>query len=192
MRPRPILPESLPCSNPQSPSRPPFPSNELGSSRGSRARGARLGKGLALCAGLGLAVPEAGSACIDVAYDVEESISLEIAPGRNAEVKIGGMSRAAEGPSCSAWVSVPLSAFPSTRLATRPADVARSLRDAVEKMGATECEVSVLFDNDTGEEIAEHELCLTETFRFGERRVWSSGPEAFCWEPDAESLVSVE
>lgn len=147
------------------------------------AFGSTLGAGLALCAGIELAAPRTSEAC-PVPWDLEDTIFLEIAPGRNVEVSIGGMTRADEGPSCAAWASVPLSAFPSTRLATRPADVARSLRDAVEKMGATECVVSVLLENDTGEEIADHELCLTETFRFGERRVWSSGAEAFCWEPD--------
>lgn len=153
--------------------------------------GARLGAGLALCAGLELAVPETSRAC-PVPYDLEDSISLEIAPGRNVEVSIGGMTRDGESPACSAWVSVPLSAFPSARLATRPADVARSLRDAVAKMGATECTVMVVLDNDTQDDFAEHELCLEETFRFGERRVWSTGPESFCWEPSEEDLVSTE
>lgn len=159
-------------------------------------RSIALAAALALWAGLASLAPGIARAC-PVPYDLEDAISLEIAPGRSAEVSIGGMTRAGGAPSCSAWVSVPLSAFPSTRLATRPADVARSLRDAVEKMGASECEISVMFDNDTGEEIADHELCLTETFRFGERRIWSSSPETFCWEPtpasaDEETLVSAE
>lgn len=183
MRLCPALPNSLPCSSPRDPSRAASPSRALGSG---------LGAGLVLCAGLQLAVPETSRACPVPAYDLEESISLEIAPGRNAEVRIGGMTRADEGPACSAWVSVPLSVFPSTRLATRPADVARSLRDVVEKMGASECTIFVMHENDTQEELAEHELCLNETFRFGERRVWSTGPESFCWEPEEEELVSAE
>ncbi|MBY0401421.1 hypothetical protein K2X89_14070 [Myxococcota bacterium] len=147
---------------------------------------------MALCVGFELSAPETSGACFEVAYDLEEAISIEIAPGRSVEVTIGGMTRAGDGPACSAWVAVPLSAFPSTRLATRPADVARSLRDVVEKMGATECTIMVTHQNDTHEEIAEHELCLSETFRFGERRVWSSGPESFCWEPSEEELAAVE
>lgn len=177
MRPSPLSPTEHPSSNPL---------------RIPRTIGTTLGAGLALCAGIELWAPETSSACFESPYDLEDSISLEVAPGRNTEVKIGGMSRAGEGPACSAWVSVPLSAFPSSRLATRPADVARSLRDVVEKMGATECTIMVVHENDTQDEIAEHELCLSETFRFGERRVWSTGPESFCWEPEAEELVSVE
>lgn len=85
---------------------------------------------------------------------------------------------------CQASIAIPLSAFPTSRLATRPVDIARSMQDLVEKHGIEACEIAVLYENDTNEEIAEHELCLRETFAFGERKHWSIARERTCWEPD--------
>ena len=144
--------------------------------------------------GLGLVSPSASGDCVVILNDIEDTISLEIAPGRNIDVEIGGMTKKDGDPSCSASAFVPLSAFPTSRLALRPVDIVQSLRDVVEKIGAKECSVRVYFDNDTGEELAAHELCLTETFRFGERKAWSISREPFCWEPDLdeEQIVSVD
>ncbi len=95
------------------------------------------------------------------------------------------------GASCSAWIEIPLSKFPTSRLATRPADIARSMRDVMKKLGARECEVEAYYENDTGEEIPKHELCLRETFEFGERKHWSKSREAYCWEPAADVEVVI-
>lgn len=93
---------------------------------------------------------------------------------------------------CFAMIDMPLSAFPTSRLAMRPADVARSMRDLVEKHGIGTCEIAVFYENDTNEEIAEHELCLQETFAFGERKHWSLAREAFCWEPEPPEFAGIE
>ena len=91
---------------------------------------------------------------------------------------------------CHASIAIPLSAFPTSRLATRPVDIARSMRDLVKKHGIEACEIAVLYENDTNEEIAEHELCLRETFAFGGRKHWSIARERTCWEPDEFELAS--
>ena len=68
------------------------------------------------------------------------------------------------------------------------------MRDVVEKLGAKECRVGVFYQNDTPDEIAEHELCYVETFRFGERKHWSVSSEERCWEPELfeEAVASVD
>lgn len=84
-------------------------------------------------------------------------------------------------PSCSATAFVKLSSFPSSRLATRPSQIAAALREAVEEFGTNECVVRVYYENDTEEEFAEHEQCLMETFKFDRGAYWSSSSEGHCW-----------
>jgi len=115
-----------------------------------------------------------------------EQISLALSSSAHALVDVWVLDGEPGEKRCFASVEVPLSAFPTARLSIRPADVARSLRDVAEKLGATECTVHVNLANDTGEPLAEHEHCLQETFRFGERKHWSTGREAFCWEPEPD------
>ena len=140
--------------------------------------------------GLALAIPpQCGASCI--VYEAVEMISIEIAPGKSALLDIYAYASSGESGGCSAAIQIPLSSFPTSRLATRPADIARSMRDIVKKIGAKECEVQVYYENDTGEEIAEHELCLTETFEFGDRKHWSKSSEAYCWEPEMTEVEIV-
>lgn len=129
----------------------------------------------------GFATPSTAQGCIVSVPD--ESISIELAPGTNALVELYLASGENGETFCGAEVGVPLSAFPTARLALRPADVARSLHDFARASGARQCQIVVMYENDTGEALAEHELCLIEVFRFGERRHWSVEPETTCWAP---------
>lgn len=130
----------------------------------------------------GFATPSTAQGCLVSVPDA--SISIELAPGASALVEIY-LARDENGVTfCGAEVGVPLSAFPTARLALRPADVARSLHDFARTSGARECRILVMYENDTGEALAEHELCLIEVFRFGERRHGSLEPETTCWDPD--------
>lgn len=95
-------------------------------------------------------------------------------------------------PRCSASIRIPLSAFPTSRLATRPADVARAMHESVKAQGVQRCEVAVYYENDTDEAIPEHELCLIEPFAFGDRDHWSLSRETSCWEPEESELVGTE
>lgn len=165
--------------------------------------------------GLGLAVPPPSTGC-PFYIPPTELISIEITPGYAALLEIwleksseassdvnasmstdagtdmGTDTSTKSGSSCMAWVYVPLSKFPSSRLATRPVDVARSMRDVMQKLGGGECAVAVYYENDTGEAIPNHELCVSETFEFGARKHWSKSSEEFCWEPEDFEFDSSE
>jgi hypothetical protein len=158
---------------------------------------------------LGLAAPPPSTGC-PVFISPTELISIEIAPGyaallevfvetsseqsadTSADMTMDSDTSADSAARCMAWINVPLSKFPSSRLATRPVDIARSMRDVMQKLGGRECEVVVLYENDTDEEIPEHELCVSEIFEFGARTHWSKSSEAYCWEPDDFELVTTE
>ncbi len=162
--------------------------------------------------GLGLAVPPpSAGGCFDY-YPPTELISIEIAPGHAAlleirvetgaktssemssdgSAEVSTDASAATRPRCTACIEVPLSKFPSSRLATRPVDVARSMQDVMQKLGGGECGITVSYENDTGEEIPSHELCVSETFEFGARKHWSKSSETFCWAPEDFESVSNE
>ncbi len=155
-----------------------------------------------LIAGL-ITAPNTGASCV-VASPTDE-ISIAFGGGHAASLRLyvddregaAAMSTAFSDPTsamatrrCQASIAIPLSAFPTSRLATRPADIARSMRDLVKEHGIEACEIVVLYENDTNEAIAEHELCLRETFAFGERKHWSIASERTCWEPEASELLS--
>lgn len=118
--------------------------------------------------------------------DDSRELSIEIAPDLKPQIYTAYYKdySAEPGPGrCSAWIEIPLSGFPSSRLATRPADVAGLLTEVVAEWGVENCSVHVQYANDTAEEFAEHELCLIEDFRFDEDAYWSSSSERYCWEP---------
>lgn len=122
------------------------------------------------------------------------AIYVEERPDADPGMSLAGSASMSEPAAlrCSAVASFPLSAFPTSRLAARPAEIARSMQDIMKKLGVDACEVSTFYENDTSEEIAEHELCLTETFAFGERKHWSISSESFCWEPAGFEIVSAD
>ncbi len=137
------------------------------------------------------ALPARGQGCFSYPVGASETIAIELALGRTAMLEVELLTDAMGDSSCSAWIEVPLSSFPTSRLATRPADIARSMRDVVKKLGVKECDVFVRFENDTQEELADHELCLHERFEFGARKHWSLSSEGYCWEPDPNSEVEL-
>jgi len=128
----------------------------------------------------------AGSAlaqgCISFAGE-SESISIGLGGGESAEVEVfyhEGLAESEDGIACEAWVAVPLSAFPTWRLATRPSQVAPAIRDLASRWGARECRVVVVLHNDTGEDVAEREECVTARFRYEDRDWWASSSEVPC------------
>lgn len=138
-----------------------------------------------------MAPPARGQGCSFSEVGVSETIAIELAMGKTAMLQVHLSADALGETSCTAWITVPLSSFPTSRLAARPSDIARSMRDVVKKLGAKECAVMVEYENDTGEELAEHELCLMETFGFGRGTLWSKAREGYCWEPDSSEVEVV-
>ena len=156
--------------------------------------------------GLGIVLPSPGHGCPYV--EPTERIAIDLGAGQSAMLEIyvvtppdadpgmsladGPLVRDASTSRCTASIDVPLSAFPTSRIAYRPVDVARSMQDVLKKLDVGSCDIAVFYDNDTDEEIPEHELCLQETFAFGERKHWSISSESFCWAPEDFELVSFE
>jgi len=137
-------------------------------------------------------IPTARASCF-VEVEPDQTIAIELVPGTSALLQVFKTPDADDGSGCHAWIEVPLSIFPSSRLATRPADVARSMHDVARAIGIEECDVAVYYENDTDEEMTEQELCIDETFRFGERKHWSVSSEGPCWEAEEEvEVVSVD
>ena len=163
---------------------------------------------LAAGAGLWLALTSSSSAVACPYIEPTTEIAVDLGGGRVSMLRIyvetpdetawrleqtedEPMSRD-PSPGCSASLWIPLSTFPTSRVATRPAEVARSMHETMKTLGVSTCEVAVGYENDTAEEIAEHELCLRETFAFGNRKHWSVSSESFCWEPEEVEVVTVD
>ena len=138
-----------------------------------------------------LAAP-ASSGCFS-SPDRSQNLSLEIATGERREIYTTYYKGEGDEGDCSASIQVSLSNFPSSRLATRPKDIAIVIREVVDLWDLDRCTVYVSYDNDTDEEFAEHELCLTEEFRFDSGAYWSASSERYCWEPiDTDNEIEEE
>jgi hypothetical protein len=121
--------------------------------------------------------------------DKSETVSVSIAPGTSAELRISyweGNESTGQEAFCTSVIHVKLSGFPTSRVATRPGDVAAAVRDVADLWKVSECQVTVVFENDTSEELAEHETCVTGLFRYDKGDYWSSSSEDYCWEPADE------
>lgn len=120
--------------------------------------------------------------------EVAESreIAIDLGGGKTAILRASVSTNDEGGLKCWAWIEIPLSNFPTSRLAMRPADVVRSMHDIVKELGSGECTVTVSYENDVEEDIAEHELCVQQDIAFGRRKLWTRTDERFCWEPDPE------
>ena len=135
-----------------------------------------------------VAAPSSSSGCFS-SPDESQALSLEITPGKSQEVYTAYYKEEGGEGSCSASIQVSLSSFPSSRLATRPKDVAIAVREVIDSWEIDNCTIRVWYNNDTGEEFAEHELCLTEDFKFDNGAYWSASVERYCWQPsDFEQL----
>jgi hypothetical protein len=140
---------------------------------------------LSLLAGtcsLGADSPTLAQGCFTVSGQTE-SISIDLGGGKSSEVEVLYYEDLADGEdeiACQAWVAVPLSAFPTWRLATRPSDVAPAIRDLASRWGARECVVVVRLLNDTGEDVAKRDECVAGRFRFEGRDWWASSSEGPC------------
>ena len=99
----------------------------------------------------GLAAP--GHACPAIEPDASASVSIEIAPGVEDEIRIAVFedrdqhSRLTDS-KCYANVSVELSAFASISSRLDTHGVARAIRESAAALGADTCEVSVWYEDD--------------------------------------------
>jgi len=123
-----------------------------------------------------------------VASGKTETLSVALAGDTSAELQVSYYEELAEIEDeiiCQAWISVPLSAFPTWRLATRPADVAPLIRDVADRWGARECAIAVWLQNDTGDDLAEGDECMAGLFRYESGDWWASSAE---WRCDAMEM----
>lgn len=136
--------------------------------------------------------PPASLACPFIEPDFQETIAVTT-NGAPVHVEIQGYRGEDEPTSCIALAEVPLSSSPSAGHALRPADVARSIRDAAAKMGAEQCVIYVQYANDTNARFEPHELCVVEHFAFTKRDHRSVSREEYCWTPEeSETLAEFE
>lgn len=124
-----------------------------------------------------------------VSPDETRQLSIGVAPGVNRTIDTSLWKGEGGQNSCTAHVQVELSAFPSSRLATRPSEIAAILRELTDEWGVDRCTVYVSYENDTQDELEEHELCLMGEFRFDKGDFWGVSSEGFCWEPSDLDVV---
>jgi hypothetical protein len=148
---------------------------------------------------LGLARPAIASGCFEYTGK-SETVSVSIAGAKSADMRIvyyEALAREMEEAgkiACEARISVPLSAFPTLRLATRPGELAATIRYIAADWEARECRISVWRENDIAEEpIPEDEQCIAGDFRYEGGAWWPSSAERSCDElgsRDAPSIAS--
>jgi hypothetical protein len=123
------------------------------------------------------------TACVEVFDGKESTIPIELTSTQKIELRVssyeieGGSGRQKN---CIAAISVPLSAYPSVRLVSRPGDFASDIREILAEWQVSECDVVVWVENDTGDELSEEEACMIEKFRYDGDSVWSSSSEKPC------------
>jgi hypothetical protein len=140
-----------------------------------------LSLALSLCL-LYLATPAAAFGCFSYVGE-SETIAVSLGGRMSAEMVVEYYETLEETEgqfACEAYVQVPLSAFPTWRLATRPADLAPAIRDLASRWGARECKVSVWLRNDTGEDLPPGDECIAGLFRYEGRDWWASSGERRC------------
>lgn len=131
--------------------------------------------------------PAAANSCMGPAPEESRAISVTTSPGKQTNVSVNVYPKGsfdAEYPRCVAYYEIELSAFPTSRLASRPHDIAPALRETAEELGVDECQITVHFLDDKGDELEPHETCITGTFKYDKGDFWSSSSEDFCWHPE--------
>ena len=122
--------------------------------------------------------------------DKTQTISVVMSSGLSTEVIVEyfkGNPDLDRSGACMASARIPLSRFPSSRVATRPGELAAALREIADEWGAKECTIWISYENDTKDHFANHELCVMGSFKFDKGDYWSSTSEGYCWEPTQES-----
>ncbi len=117
--------------------------------------------------------------------DESQTISVSFSSGVTTEVHVSffkGIEGKADSSSCYAYATVRLSSFPSARLAIRPSEIASAIRELANRWGATECAIFVSYENDTGDDLSDHERCVKASFKYDKGDFWSSSSESACWE----------
>ena len=152
--------------------------------------------GVALAATLlgstGLAAP--GEACPAIEPDATASVSIEVAPGVEDEIRIVVFEDRDEngrltGSNCYANVSVELSAFPSISNRLDTHGVARAIRESAAALGVATCEVSIWYE-DAEDALHLGEECVTAEFGFSSSSTRTLRSEESCW--SAEDLARME
>lgn len=157
-------------------------------------RSTRSGVALAVTLLGSTALASPGDACMAIEPDASASVSIEIAPGVEDEIRIVVFENRDENgrlvsSDCYANVSVELSAFPSISNRLDTHGVARAIRENAVAIGAETCHVSVWYE-DAGDELSLGEECVTAKFGFSASDYWTSESERSCW--SAEDLAELE
>ena len=125
-------------------------------------------------------------ACPVFGADETQTLSVQMSSGVHAEVNIefykGRPDEEGSG-ACLANAIVQLSGFPTSRVAARPTQLAAALREIADEWGVKECTIMVAYENDTGDDLAQHELCVIGSFGYDKGDYWSTSSERNCWEP---------
>ena len=143
-----------------------------------------------------LVIPIAGPAmntlaCPVLMPDKSQTLSVTMSSGVEAEVFVEyfkGWSDVENSGACMASTTIPLSRFPTARVAARPSQLAAALREIADEWGVKECSIWISYENDTGDDLADHELCVTGSFAYDKGDYWSSSSERNCWNPSAISF----
>jgi hypothetical protein len=137
-------------------------------------------------------------ACPVLMPDANQTLSVTMSSGVEAEVFVEfykAWSDEEDAGACIATANIPLSRFPTARVAARPSQLAAALREIADEWGVEECSIWITYENDTGDELADHELCVTGSFAYDKGDYWSSSSETNCWEPSElrlDSFVEVD
>jgi len=130
-----------------------------------------------------LAAAQLATSCFLMIPTETKTLSINLTPSLSKKLEMAQYRFSDESgvdPTCNAWISVPLSAFPSVRLASRPGDFAPAIRETMKEWGVAECEIAVWLENDTGDQLSEQETCISGSFRYEGGRIWPSSSEGSC------------
>lgn len=135
-------------------------------------------------------------ACGFSAPDQSTEVQMPLGPGIEAAIQVSIYEmKTEENPNaksdCYAYVSMPLSAFPSTSNRYGTSEAASAIREKLDAWELGECSITVYYENDTGVDFAGHELCVQGEFGFEKGSFWSTESESFCWDPaQAEQWIA--
>ena len=145
-----------------------------------------LGCVLILISAVFVVSPLASAFSCPAVADKTATIPFDVGGDRSLSIKMSYFEGYEEGePSCNAWLSAPLSAFPS--IAARPgtAAIAAEIRDTVAEWELTACSITIHYTNDTDASFTEQELCVGGSYGFSrdpaDGRVFSTQSEDYCW-----------
>lgn len=155
----------------------------------ARMRRPALAMALALSLGLATSLAAAPAfSCFMIMADEEELIPVALPGGKKANLSVryfqpqfGPRFESAVDGRCEASIALPLSAYPTWRVADGPSAFAARIGEHVRRWRLESCSVTVWLENDTGEEVTFAEGCTTGIFRFDGAGPILQGPEQSCF-----------